>query len=74
MDMSKKKKAGKTMTELLRKALADAESLRGVASATGLTVQSLSMFARGKQSLRLDLADKLAAHFRIKSHGEKQKG
>jgi plasmid maintenance system antidote protein VapI len=71
--MSKQQKTGKTMTELLRKALAEAKSLRSVANATGLTVQSLSMFVRGKQSLRLDMADKLAAHFRIRCTQERGK-
>ena len=56
---------GKTMTELLREALAEADSIRGVAKATGLTHVSLIKFLRHETSLRLDLADKLAAHFRI---------
>jgi transcriptional regulator with XRE-family HTH domain len=54
-----------TMTELLRQSLHDAGSLRSVAKATGLSAASLSRFASGKRSLRLDLADKLAAHFGI---------
>lgn len=56
-----------TMSELLRQALRDADSLRSVANATGLDVGSLSRFAKGEQSLRLDLADRLAAHFGIES-------
>lgn len=55
----------KTMTELLREALAEVESLRAVARDAGLDQAALSRFAKGKQSLRLDLADKLAAYFGI---------
>ncbi len=53
------------MTDLLRKALAEAESLNSVAVATGVQKASLIRFLRGEQSLRLDLADKLAAYFGI---------
>ncbi len=53
------------MTELLRQALGEADSIRGVAKATGLDHSSLVRFVNGEQSLRLDLADKLAAHFDI---------
>jgi plasmid maintenance system antidote protein VapI len=59
---------GKTMTELLRQALSEAESLRAVERETGVKRQSVMKFIRGEQSLRLDLADKLAAHFGIESH------
>ena len=62
-----------TMTELLRKALADADSLRAVERATGVKRQSLMKFIRGEQSIRLDLADKLAAHFGLIVTKEKGK-
>lgn len=62
-----------TMTKLLRQALAEAESLRGVARAAGLTHVSLIKFLRGEQSLRLDLADKLAAHFGIECRRTRRK-
>lgn len=55
------------MTELLRQALKDAPSIRGVARETGLHHPALIRFARGDQSLRLDLADRLAEHFGIES-------
>ena len=61
--MASKRK--KTMTELLLEALAEAESLRGVERATGVKNPCLVRFLQGKQSLRLDLADKLADHFGI---------
>ena len=53
------------MTELLREALTEAESLNSVAVATGVQMASLIRFLRGEQSLRLDMADKLAAYLRI---------
>lgn len=56
-----------TMTDLLREALAEAESLNSVAVATGVQKASLIRFLRGEQSLRLDMADRLAAHFGIQS-------
>ena len=56
-----------TMTELLRQALRDADSIRAVAKATGLKHPSLVRFVNGRQSLRLDLADRLAAYFGIES-------
>ena len=55
-----------TMTELLRQALKGA-SLYKTAEATGLTRQSLLRFRNGQQSLRLDLADRLAAHFGLET-------
>jgi plasmid maintenance system antidote protein VapI len=55
------------MTELLREALAEAESFAAVERATGVKRQSLMKFARGEQSLRLDMADRLATYFGIES-------
>ena len=55
------------MTELLRQALSDAESLRSVAIQSGLDYASLHRFKSGQTSLRLDKADILAAHFGIES-------
>jgi len=53
------------MTEVLRQCLRDAESLRAVSEATGVNVATLSLFVRGKSSLRLDKADELIFHFGI---------
>jgi len=61
------------MTDLLREALAEAESLRGVERATGVKNPSLVRFVRGDQSLRLDLADRLAAHFGIECRRKRRK-
>ncbi|MCC7316821.1 MAG: hypothetical protein IT419_18670 [Planctomycetes bacterium] len=63
--MPKRNKQGATMTELLRAALAEAPSLREVERETGVKRQSMMKFLRGEQSLRLDIADRLAMHFGI---------
>lgn len=62
------------MTELLRQAILEAPSFLGVETATGVKRQSLMKFVRGEQSLRLDMADRLAAHFGITSRRERRKG
>lgn len=62
------------MTELLRAALSDAKSLNSVAVATGVQKASLIRFLRGGQSLRLDLADRLAAHLGIVCSRVESKG
>ena len=55
-----------TMTTVLRQAIAESGmSFAALERETGLKRQSLMKFARGKQSLRLDLADTLAAYFQI---------
>lgn len=61
--MSRSKLKTKSMTELLRKALAEAESLTAIERATGVKRQSMMKFMRCEQSLRLDMADKLATYF-----------
>lgn len=55
----------RTLTELLRAELAAAESLSAVQRSTGIKRQSLATFLRGESTLRLDAADRLAAHFGI---------
>ena len=62
------------MTELLRQAIAESDSFRAIETATGVKRQSLMKFVRGEQSLRLDMADKLAAHFGIESRRTRRKG
>jgi plasmid maintenance system antidote protein VapI len=62
--MKKRRKKLDTMTETLRKTIAESGmSFRGLETATGIKRQSLMKFMRGEQSLRLDIADKLAAYF-----------
>lgn len=63
--MPKSKLGGKTMTELLRKALSNVDSMYAVAKATGVPKASLIRFLRCEQSLRLDIADRLAEYFQI---------
>jgi plasmid maintenance system antidote protein VapI len=63
--MPKRTKQGATMTELLRAALTEAPSLREVERQTGVKRQSMMKFLRGEQSLRLDIADRLASYFGI---------
>lgn len=53
------------MTELLRQSLNEAQSLYAVSKATGVQKTSLIRFVRGEQSLRLDMADRLAGHLGI---------
>jgi len=55
---------GGTMTEVLRRAILEGGvSLLQLSKQTGVERASLSRFVHGKNSLRLDIADKLAAHF-----------
>lgn len=61
------------MTKLLRKALHDAVSLRAVARETGIQQASLVRFVNAEQSLRLDIADKLAAYFGIECRQTERK-
>lgn len=55
-----------TMTEALRESLlSDPRSFAEVSRQTGLTRTSLMAFANGSRSLRLDLADRLAAFYGV---------
>jgi len=54
-----------TLTELLREAVTESESLLGLERETGLKRASLRKFRDGEQNLRLDMADKLCAYFGI---------
>ena len=63
------------MTEALRRAVKDSgESLYAICKATGLNEDALSRFMRGQQSMRLDLADKLAGYFGIEVRPTPRKG
>ncbi len=54
----------KTLTEILRKAIQDSgPNFKKLERESGVLRQSLMKFASGEQSLRLDMADKLAAYF-----------
>jgi len=47
--------------------MSEAESLRAVERATGVKRQRTMLFLRRKQSIRLDMADRLAGYFLIES-------
>lgn len=54
------------MTEALKKAITGGgETFLAIERATGVKRASIMRFMRGEQSLRLDIADKLASHFGI---------
>lgn len=54
----------KSMTEALRQCIVESsEAYSALERATGVKRASIMRFVRGETSLRLDLADKLAAHF-----------
>ncbi|MCP4640087.1 MAG: hypothetical protein GY851_06630, partial [bacterium] len=63
--MACKKRGGTSMTDLLREALLKVESLRRVATETGVQRMAMARFRDGRQSLRLDKADILADYFGI---------
>jgi hypothetical protein len=60
-----RKTGTRTMTELLREAIAGADTLLGIQKATGVKRAALRKFRDGQQSLRLDMADRLATYFGI---------
>jgi plasmid maintenance system antidote protein VapI len=66
-------KRPETLTELLRALLADSVQ-REVCRATGLDSASVSRFATGKRSLRLDMADRLAAYYGVRFTVAKGRG
>ncbi len=72
--MKKQTTESRTLTEVLREALNNAESVRAVARATGLEQASLVRFRTGQRTLRLDKADILAAYFGIEYRQTKRKG
>jgi transcriptional regulator with XRE-family HTH domain len=55
---------GRSLSAELRRAIIQSgKSFKTLEHETGVLRQSLMRFARGEQSLRLDMADKLAAYF-----------
>jgi plasmid maintenance system antidote protein VapI len=67
------KRTPPTMTDLLRQALSEAPSMREVGRQTGTNHAALSRFLKGEQSIRLDKADALAAHFGITSKPKRRR-
>lgn len=59
------------ITELLRRTIREAieaerETYLGLERETGVVRASIMRFVKGTRTLRLDMADKLAAHFGLK--------
>lgn len=48
--------------------------LQQIAAAAGIERASLSRFVRGERTLRLDMADRLAAYFRLELRANGKKG
>ena len=67
----KKKEGSQTMTSLLREAIANAENIRAIERATGVPHCSLIRFRDGAD-LKLASAERLADHFGIGVHWEKE--
>jgi predicted transcriptional regulator len=65
--MGKGQPASDALTAILRKAIIESgESLKGLSKATGIERMSLSRFADGQRSLRLDKAGILADYFGLR--------
>jgi hypothetical protein len=59
-------KGNAPLTDALRRAISGSGlSFKALEKETGVLRQSLMKFVRGEQSLRLDLADKLAVYFKL---------
>jgi hypothetical protein len=56
----------KVLRESIHQSIESGTTFRAIERETGVLRQSLMKFARGEQSLRLDLADKLVSYFKIK--------
>ena len=62
--MKAKRRKRESMTDALRRAINESDlSFQQIERDTGVLRQSLMKFARGEQSLRLDIADTLAEYF-----------
>ena len=51
------------LTKALKRAIASGDTFKGIERETGVSRQSLMLFAAGQQSLRLEAADKVATYF-----------
>jgi plasmid maintenance system antidote protein VapI len=64
------RKESTPISDLLRRTIAESiesglTTYLALENVTGVTRASIMRFVRGSQSLRLDMADRLAAHFRL---------
>lgn len=62
------------MTQMLRMALNNADSVRATAKAAALSHAALVRFKSGQQSLRMDLSNQLTAHFQIECRRVRRRG
>jgi plasmid maintenance system antidote protein VapI len=65
------------ISDLLRRTILEAvaagrTSYKALERATGVTRASIMRFVKGKQSLRLDKADRLATYFGLELRGEEK--
>jgi plasmid maintenance system antidote protein VapI len=65
------------ISDLLRRTILEAierrrTNYKTLERETGVTRASIMRFARGSQSLRLDMADRLAAHFGLELQAKKK--
>ena len=66
---------GRSMSDVLRKAIAESGlAYIALERATGVQRLSITRFMRGEQSLRLDKAEQLAAHFGLELRATRKKG
>jgi plasmid maintenance system antidote protein VapI len=62
-----------SMSEVLKKAIAESGMAHiAIERATGVKRASIMRFLRGEQSLRLDLADKLAVYFGLELRAKRK--
>jgi plasmid maintenance system antidote protein VapI len=70
-----KAKPTKTMSDVLRRSIVESgETYLSLNRATGLTRASLQRFVEKRNSLRLDLADRLARHFGLTLQKRSKRG
>ena len=71
--------ADTTMTDLLRRTILDAieageATYKGLGRETGVSRSAIMRFTTGRTSIRLDLADRLAAHFGLELRKTRKAG
>lgn len=72
--MSRRNKTSQPLTTALQQAIRDSKmGFRELERETGVIRQSLMKFMRNEQSLRLDIADKLAAYFALELKSTRQR-
>ena len=61
------RKTPETMTELLRRTITDSGfSYKSLSRETGVARASIQRFVDGRQSIRLDMADRLTVYFKLR--------